>query len=548
MKRPRDMDRREFLQAAAGGVLGSVAGCASTRPKRPAGEQPQRPPVGKRQRPPNILVIMSDEHNPAVTGCYQNEIVRTPNLDRLAACGVTFDGAYTNSPLCVPSRLAFTAGKYISRTGAWSNSCWLPSAEYPSLPRIMNAAGYESFLCGKLHYDRTRRYGFTEIGGNMNNHYKTGKGRRRRADDTTVNTKSRDRRFGDFHPGKDSNVLRHDREVTAGVIEFLNEQQRSDKPFFLFAGYLAPHFPLIVPAPYWEPYKNKVPMPALPAGHVASQSLNYHHLRRGFGVVETDPALVRKGRELYYGLTQWLDDEIGKVLGALADSDVADETVVVYTTDHGENMGEHALWWKNCMYEHAARVPLIVSWPERWSRGQRRSRTCSMVDLVQTIADLGGAVVPDDWNGESMCSWLDDPRATWRDMAVSEYYAHNIASGFVMLRSDKYKYVYHTRMDDEHGPQHELYDLSADPGEFANLAGRPDQAARIDRMHKALVKELGRDPDETEQICRHDCAKGYGRPDPNPKRKGGRKRGAKRRPKPDARRQPTATRTAGGGN
>ncbi len=109
---------------------------------------------------PNILVIMSDEHNAGVLGGYGNKTVQTPNLDALANRGVVFENCYCNSPLCVPSRLSFTSGKYVSRVGAWSNSCWLPAADYPSLPRILGAAGYESFLCGKMHYDRTRRYGF----------------------------------------------------------------------------------------------------------------------------------------------------------------------------------------------------------------------------------------------------------------------------------------------------------------------------------------------------------------------------------------------------
>jgi len=504
------LTRRRFLQETAAGAAALAA------------RQRLRAAPARRERPPNILVIMSDEHNAGVTGCYGSKLARTPNLDRLAARGVAFDAAYTNSPLCVPARLAFTSGKYISRVGAWSNNCWLPSADYPSLPRIMNAAGYESFLCGKQHYDATRRYGFTEIGGNMNRSRKSGRGGRRAADDTRVNTASRDARFAGFHPGN-GGVLPHDRKVTAGAIEFLSKRKRTDKPFFLFVGYLAPHFPLIVPEPYWEPYKGKVPMPVLPPGHVESQPLNYHHLRRGFGVVETDPAIVRKGRELYHGLTQWLDEQIGKVLRALAASDVAQDTVIIYTADHGENMGEHHLWWKNCMYEHAARVPLIVSWPERWKGGQRRKGACSLVDLVQTIAELGEATPGDDWDGDSLCRWLDDPNAPWKDMAVSEYYAHNIASGYAMLRAGRFKYVYHTPPDKHHPAQRELYDLEADPGEFTNLASRPEHNGRIEQMHAALVKELGEHPDETERRCRADYAKGYQRP-------GNRQRKRKRKP------------------
>jgi choline-sulfatase len=467
---------------------------------------------------PNILVIMSDEHNAGVLGCYGNKIIRTPDLDRLAARGVVFEAAYTNSPLCVPCRLSFTSGKYISRVGAWNNDCWLPSADYPSIARVMNAAGYESYLCGKMHYDRTRRYGFTEIGGNMNNALKSGKGYRRRPDDLTCRGLSG--RFEQFRAGDDSNVLDHDRRVTAGTVEFLTHRKPTDKPFFLLAGYLAPHFPLIVPEQYWDHYKGKVPMPVIPAGLLDSLPLNYKHLRAGFEVVNVPPDMIRKGRELYYGLTEWVDNEIGKTLKALADSGLADNTIVIYTTDHGENMGEHGLWWKNAVYDSAARVPLIVSWPKRWPGGQRRDGVCSLVDVVQTIAELGHATVPADWNGSSLCGLLDDPKAPWKDMAVSEYYAHNIASGYVMLRKGPFKYVYHTPPDGKHPAERELYDLRSDPGEFHNLAADPAQKQRIEQMHAALVKELGEDPDKTELRCRADYAKGYGRTEtPKPRQR-----------------------------
>jgi len=376
----------------------------------------------------------------------------------------------------------------------------------------MNAAGYESFLCGKMHYDRTRRYGFTEIGGNMNNGYKTGKGKRRDADNLTPQD-GLSRRFDDFHTGDDSSILKHDRKVTAGTIEFLNNRKDSDKPFFMLAGYLAPHFPLIVPQKYWELYKDRVPMPEIPQGHLESQVRNYKHLRIGFNVENVPDEIVRKGRELYYGLTQWLDEEVGKVLTVLGNSKVADNTVVIYTTDHGENMGEHGLWWKNCMYEHASRVPLIVNWPARWTGGQRRTQACSLLDVAQTIAELGGADVPGDWNGESMVRWLDNPENKWKDIAVSEYYSHNIVSGNVMIRMGNYKYVYHTPADADHPAERELYDLKTDPGEFDNLAGRKKYRRRVRMMHAALVKEIGEHPNDTEQRCRADYARGYSRRD-----------------------------------
>jgi choline-sulfatase len=279
-----------------------------------------------------------------------------------------------------------------------------------------------------------------------------------------------------------------------------------------------------VPEQYWAHYKDKVPMPVMPEGFLDSLPLNYQHLRVGFHYENVPPDLVKKGRELYYGLTEWMDTEVGQVLAALAASGAASNTVVIYTADHGENMGEHGLWWKNALYDSAARVPLIVSWPAKWTGGQRRAGACALVDVVQTIAELGGGKPPPDWNGDSLVPWLDHPGTHWKDRAVSEYYAHDIASGYAMIRSGQYKYVYHTAADAQHPAQRELYDLKADPGEFHNLAGQPGQKALIEKLHAALVKEVGEDPELTEKRCRADIAKGYGEAPKANKKKNKKKR------------------------
>ena len=472
---------------------------------------------------PNILVIMSDEHNASVLGCYGNKVIRTPNLDRLAAQGAVFESCYCPSPLCVPSRLGFTAGKYVSRVGAWNNNSRLP-ADSPSLPRTMNGAGYESFLCGKMHYDAKQRYGFMEIGGNMNGASMTGYGNRRAADDLTSKG-GYSERFKELATGETSSPMKHDKAVTKGVLEFLKQRKTRDKPFFLLAGYLTPHFPLIVPESYWQHYRDKVPMPVIPDGFLEKLPLNYQHLRVGFNMDQVPPELVKKGRELYYGLTEWTDGQVGEVLKALGATEFASNTVVIYTADHGENMGEHGLWWKNAVYEQAARVPLIVSWPARWAGGQRRVGACSLLDLVQTIAALGGAKAPADWNGDSLLPWLDHPETKWKDRAVTEYYAHLIASGYTMLRTGQFKYVYHTRPDAKHSAQRELYDLKADPGEFTNLAADPARKELVAQLHATLVKEVGEEPEQTELRCRAENAKGYGE---NTGSGGGKKKGKKR--------------------
>ncbi len=172
-------------------------------------------------------------------------------------------------------------------------------------------------------------------------------------------------------------------------------------------------------------------------------------------------------------------------------------------------MGEHGLWWKNCLFEHAAHIPLVVHWPERWKGGTRRSGVCSMVDLVQTIAELAAAQPPEDWDGDSLAGLLDQPGTRWKDMAVSQYYAHNIASGFAMIRQGRWKYVYHSAPDAAHPSVRELYDLAVDPYELRDLARDPRQRLRLDRMHAALLKELGEHPDATEMRCRAESSRGY---------------------------------------
>ena len=458
---------------------------------------------------PNILVIMSDEHDPAVMGCYGDSIVQTPHMDRLAEEGIVFDAAYTTSPLCAPARASFTAVQYVSRCGVWTNDCQLPSDDYPSLPHALNAVGYECWLGGKMHFAGTHRYGFRDVYPGANQGDRSGKGGRRAFDDLSESGFGWEGRVAAFKTADTSPILEKDRKVTAECSAFLQNRSADDKPFFLLAGYLAPHFPLTIPETYYTPYKDKVSMPEIPEGFLETLPTNYKHLRAGFGVTKATPEQTKLGRELYWGFVNWLDDEIGKLLSALNDSEVADNTIVIYCTDHGENKGDHGLWWKNNMYEHASRTPMIVSFPKRWAGGQRRTGVCSLVDLAQTIAEIGGAESSDDWDGESLLNYLDDGNSDWRDIAVSEYYAHNIASGIAMIRQGPWKYVYHTRFDEVHGPERELYNLEEDAGEFNNLADDPAQADRIAQLHDLLAKELRRDPEEAEVQSRADLAKGY---------------------------------------
>lgn len=473
-----------------------LAGSRHSLRPMPCGECGMDSSMRKR---PNILLIMSDEHDAAVTGCYGDPVVRTPHLDRLAATGITFEAAYTASPLCVPARQAFTFCQYVNQCQAWSNQNYREDDDGPSLPHAMNAAGYQSYLSGKMHYYHGHTYGFELLdpkpkkgGGPDNRPYAP-----RHPEDKSIAEASWRGRTAGFFVGdvEESPVMRHDVQVTAGCTHFLAERKREDAPFFLLAGYLAPHFPLIAPQAYYDHYRDKVPMPDRPEGGIERLPRNYQHLRRGFGVTRETPEQLKEGRELYWALTDWFDDQVGQLISALEDSEVADNTIVIYTSDHGENKGDHGLWWKNNMYEHSARVPLIVSWPARWAGGQRRTEACSHLDLAKTVMEIAGAEPDETMAGDSMLTWWNDGSQEWKDQAVSEYYGHNICSGMTMIRQGDWKYIYHNAAGEGYPAERELFNVREDPGEWRNLADDPAQAARIETMHAAMVQELGRDPE-----------------------------------------------------
>lgn len=461
---------------------------------------------------PNILFIMTDEHNARVMGAAGDKIVRTPNLDALAASGILFNTQYCSSPICMPSRHSLTTGKYVSGHKVWSNDGGVPEGA-PTLPRVLSAAGYESFLVGSMHYKADETHGFNIINDRF--------GRLRPAVDAAPAAKApklraRPRLPAGVFPDQTGRLAKEfDRAGEAdenpspvdvprrnNAIRFLRERPADSKPFFTVVSLIAPHYPFIAPEEYLGHYRGKVPFPVVPPGLVDKLPLNYKHMRNTRQFESVPPEIEKRALEAYYARVEWIDHQIGLILDALKSSPFADNTVVVYTTDHGENMGEHGMWMKCCVYDASSRVPLIMSWPGRWKGGQQRTGACGSVDLVQTIADIGGAKIPADWNGVSMLPWLDDANHAWRDLAVCEYYGLDIASGLVMIRQGDWKYVYHTRADGSHGPERELYNIARDPKEFHNLASDPTNDARMKAMHAALIKETGEDPEKTEARCR----------------------------------------------
>lgn len=463
---------------------------------------------------PNIVVIMTDEHKASVMGCAGDRLARTPSLDALAKRGILFSAHYCASPICTPSRQSFTTGKYVSGHNVWSNTPGVPEGT-PSLPRVLNAVGYDSYLDGKMHYKGGMTHGYQVIAEKTGAVLPAkeaapapvGKGTllkpRRRLEAGKFADRGNELGEEFDHAGEADPLERFVDVIRADhAVKFLRERPADAKPFFLTVGFIAPHYPLVAPAEYLAHFQGKIPLPEVPPGYLETLPLNYKHLRNDRKFENVPPEKARLAVEGYYARLEWIDHQIGRVLAAIEASPMAENTVVIYTSDHGENLGEHGLWWKNSLYDCGARVPLIVSWPARWKGGQQRPGVCGMLDLVQTIVALGGGKAPSDWKGTSMLPWLDDGAARWKDLAVSEYYAGYTASGMAMIRQGAWKYVYHTRADEQHGPEVELYNLADDPGELRNLAADPTQRDRLISMRAALIAEIGEDPETTESRWR----------------------------------------------
>ena len=431
--------------------------------------------------PPNLLIIMSDEHAPQFSGAYGHPLVQTPRLDRLAAEGVLFENAYCNSPLCVPSRMSFMTGRYVSAIGVWDNATPLAS-DIPTWAHVLRAAGYDAVLAGKQHFvGPDKRHGFRgQLARDLH-----GEGAHPIFDWAagTLTAAAPWPGLAQAGPGETPEMASDDQTEEA-ALTYLRDPGRHQQPWALNVSFLAPHFPLVVPEPYWRRYPlDAIDLPRLPAGHLAGQHPVYQRMRRMFGLIDFPDDLVRRGRAGYYGLITQLDNRIGRLLDTLDDTGLAENTLVLYLSDHGEMAGEHGMWRKSNFYEHSSRVPLMLRWPGQLPGGRRVSGVVSLVDVVATMVDAARAPAPAALAGESLLPLArGEPLVRpWKDEAFAEYFGHGVARPMAMLRRGPYKLNY--SLDD--AP--ELYNLADDPGEFHDLAAEPAHQPVIDDLRTRLL-------------------------------------------------------------
>lgn len=459
---------------------------------------------------PNVLFIISDDLTSTALGCYGSPIGRTPNLDRLASQGTRFTRAYCNATYCGPSRASFMSGYYPHATGVLGYTSPRPEiGDRATWSQHFKLAGYHAARISKIYHMGVPG-GIEEFGDTKKSNNFDG------ADDPASWTE----RYNSPGPewkapgagetlennpdGKkpvvggntfvvveaDGDDLVHsDGKTAAKAVELIERHGRAHRaggrdaqPFFLAVGFVRPHVPFVAPKGYFEPflpYDKLILPPKVPGDwdDIPKPGINYKTSVN----MKMDVRRQKKAVGGYNACVSYMDAQVGKVLDALRKSGLEDNTIVIFTSDHGYHLGEHDFWAKVSLREESVRVPLIIKVP-----GKAPAVCHSLVELIDlypTVARLAGLEVPARLQGRDISPVFDNPRHTVRDAVFSVAPSRN---GF-LLREERWAYL---QYGDDAAGGIELFDLQNDPGQYTNLAAKPEFAAEVQRLKARLATTL----------------------------------------------------------
>jgi choline-sulfatase len=484
------MNRRAFGRLMAAGVAAAKSSAQSGRPK-------------------NILWLMSDQHRPHALGVDGDPVALTPNLDSLATSGMRFNQAYCTNPVCVPSRASLLTGLYSHNHGANNNALPLP-VDKKTIAHYLGRAGYTTALIGKMHFVDAQTHGFdfhldfndwfqylgpkTKLFADELGKRNGGSGNPqidnlwRDHGDPWTGVREDDGRQGLVPVGRVSKLEEQDHFesfVTRESIRFLRDYGRR-QPFLLITSYLKPHDPFMPAQRFFNMFRavdmkvpdtwGKVDLRTVPKE--IRESITNDWITPE---LLNNPENVRRRIALYYANLAQMDDNIGAMLKALRDLGLGDNTIVMYTTDHGEMLGDHGLWQKMVFYEPAVGVPLIFRVPGLTRPGSRSKTMVSLVSVLQTLLELTDVPEPAGLDGESFVHDLREPGHT-RDTIVYSEYALGSPRAKGMIRQGDFKYSYYK--DD----LPELYNLREDPKEMRNLAQIPAFSRNVKVLQTKLFE------------------------------------------------------------
>ncbi len=455
----------------------------------------------------NVLHIISDDLC-ARLSCYGDPLVKSPNIDRLAARGVRFDRAYCQYPLCNPSRASFMTGMRPDTTGVYENATQfrknVPDAV--TIPQSFQKSGYTVARVGKIyHYGVPAGIGTDGLDDPASwDKVVNPKGRdiddksmievlERTPEGTTITVTGKE--LKDMGAtlswlaadGEDNEQT--DGKIAAAATEMLAERAKDGKPFYLAVGFFRPHTPYVSPKAYFAMYPpEKIRLPVV-AGNLADLFPAPALATRRPAELAMSDDLRRRAIQAYHASTSFMDAQVGVLLDALDRLQLAKNTVVIFHSDHGYHLGEKGLWQKMSIFEQSARVPLIIALPDKRNGGQTCARTVELVDLHKTLTDLCGVAADAKTEGDSLKPLVENPTAPWTHAAYSQVSrgGKNSPAGAFMGRSVRTERWRYTEWDQGRAGV-ELYDHDADPEEMKNIAADPQQAAVVADMKARLPK------------------------------------------------------------
>ncbi len=413
----------------------------------------------------NVLFIISDQHQKKALGCYGHDFVKTPNIDKLAKRGTRFSAAYTSSPVCVPARAVIATGKYIFETGYWDN-CFAYDGSIRSWHHMLSENGMEVISIGKLHFTREEDpFGLTRQIKPMHIHDGVGDLRgsvKRPMAPSYTKWRGIDR----LGPGE-STYTKYDADITATTCSLIREKAANpdDKPWAIFSSLVCPHPPYCSPQKFYDLYPPEMmPKPKLidadASLHPWMQNLQRNRNFNDFVDDNTRRRIIAN----YYGCVSYVDFNVGKIIDCLDVSGILKDTIIVYTSDHGENLGTRQIWGKLNMYEESSAIPLLISGASIPS-GNVCNTPVSLLDVAPTIVDavgLNSIIDTEGLRGKSLLKIANEPDQIDR-VVFSEYYGPGADRAAFMIRQGSYKYIHYVNYEPE------LFDLDADPDELNNL-------------------------------------------------------------------------------
>ena len=450
-----------------------------------------------RPRQPNILLLMGDQHRADAIGADGNRLIKTPNLDRIAAEGVLFRHAYSCTPSCTPVRAALLTGLSPWRHGMLGYG--RVAAQYKNeMPAMLREAGYHTLGIGKMHWFPQRSlHGFhktilDESGRVESPDFVSDYRQWFRKQAPELDPDATGLTWNDYRARAYALPERLHSTCWTGdqAVEFLTNY-RDREPFFLKVSFARPHSPYDPPERFWKMYQEaEVPKPSVGrwAERNAMRDVKIPRPDTFRGDLGEQTAL--SSRRGYYGSVSFLDEQIGRILKALEDRGWLENTFILYTSDHGDMLGDHYLWRKTYAYEGSARVPMLVRWPEGMSsarRGGKCDQVVELRDVLPTFLDAAGVKAdPTRFDGQSMLRVIRGEVKGWREYLDLEhsrcYWPGNQWTG---LTDGRCKYVYCA-----YDGSQQLFDLQKDPGECTDLAGQEEHKDTLALWRKRMVQHL----------------------------------------------------------